>query len=67
MTVTLITRLQAVAFVGMRLPYGYHWYLVTGMEWYPQYGDWRHVWAGSDGLSAVIGNQKATKAKEQAA
>ncbi len=58
MTITLITRVQAGKLTGYRLPYGMHWYQVSGLEFYPNYGDWSHTWAGDDGLNAVIGKRK---------
>lgn len=62
-----ITRTQAVKLTGLRLPYHMNYYLLEGFQFYPNYGDFKMTWAGATGLSAVIGNQKATIAKGAAA
>lgn len=63
MTIEIITRARAVKLTGhRRLPCGLRWYLVTGIEFYPTYGDWSHMVAGSGGLAvAVIGKRSAGK------
>jgi hypothetical protein len=43
MTTTPITRTQAAALSGRRLPAGHNWYLVTGLQWYPQFGDYARL------------------------
>jgi hypothetical protein len=67
MTVESITRTRAAAITGMRLPYGMRWYVMRGVQFYPTYGHWSFVTAGDDGLSVVIGKQKAAIAKDKAA
>lgn len=63
MTIELITRVRAVKLTGIRVPYGMHWYLASGLQFYPSYGDFSHTWAGSDGLQAVIGKQVTAEEK----
>lgn len=58
MNIEQITRSEAIEKTGMRLPTGCRWYWVSGMQFYPNFGDWKHVWAGDDGLSAIIGKLK---------
>jgi hypothetical protein len=68
MTLEPITRKRAIHITGIKnLPYGYNWYLVTGIEFYPTYGDWSHLTAGSDGLLGIIGKQKQAAARKAAA
>lgn len=67
MTIELITRVQAVKLAGVRLPFGMHWYRVSGLQFYPSFGDWSYTWAGDTGLSAVIGKRKAVAIKAVAA
>lgn len=59
MKLTPITRKQAAALAGATLPYGLRWYQVDGLEWFPMYGAWRYVFAGDNGLIAIIGKRKA--------
>jgi len=54
-----ITRTEAVKIVGRKLPYFMNWYLLTGLQYYPTYGDYAMTWAGENGLTAIIGKQKA--------
>jgi len=58
MEIEVITHSKAARMTGVRLPTGLRWYWVSGMQFYPNYGDFKHVWAESDGLSAIIGKQK---------
>lgn len=67
MTIELITRVQAVKLTGIRLPYGMHWYLATGLQFYPTYGDWSHTWAGDNGLTALLASRKQAAAAGKAA
>lgn len=67
MTHTPLTRAQAVRLTGCRLPYGYRWALVTGLQWYPAFGDVAHVWAGSEGVLAVIGMRKQVASESEVA
>jgi len=62
MTTTPITRTQAVALTGLRLPYHHNWYLVTGLQWYPTYADYAHTSATANGLTAVIGKRAEARA-----
>lgn len=59
MKLTPITRKQAAALAGATLPYGLRWYQVDGLEWFPMYGAWCYVFAGDNGLQAIIGTRKA--------
>lgn len=68
MTIDLITRKRAIHITGIKnLPYGFNWYLVTGVENYPTYGDWSHLTAGADGMIGIIGKQKKAKAEGERA
>lgn len=68
MKLELITRKRAIHITGIKtLPYGYNWYLVTGIQFYPEYGDWSHLTAGADGMLGIIGKQKQAASKEKAA
>lgn len=67
MTIENITRVRATAITGIRnLPYGCRWYLATGIQYYPRFGDWKLVVAGDDGLQVIVGNPKAVRAAAEA-
>lgn len=67
MNVILITRVQAVRLTRLRLPYHMNWYLVTGLQWSPNFGDYVEAWAGDEGLVAVVGKKKQVAIKATAA
>lgn len=58
MNIEKITRSEAIAKTGMKLPSGCRWYWASGLQFYPNYGDWKHTWACEEGLSAIIGKRK---------
>lgn len=58
MNIEMITRTKAAEKTGMKLPTGCRWYWVSGLQFYPNFGDWSHTWAEEDGLSAIIGKRK---------
>jgi len=67
LTIENITRVRATALTGIRnLPYGCRWYLATGIQWYPKFGDFKVVIAGDTGLQVIVGKQKARSAAVRA-
>jgi len=60
MIIESITRTRATALTGIhRLPSGMRWYLATGVQFYPRFGNWKLCFAGDDGLTVIVGKQKA--------
>lgn len=56
MTIENITRTRATSLTGVRhLPSGMRWYLATGVQFFPRFGDWKLVFAGDDGLTVIVG------------
>jgi len=49
---------RASKLIGEELPGGFNWYEANGLQFYPEYGDFRFVWQGATGLSAIIGKRK---------
>jgi hypothetical protein len=58
-----ITHEQATELTGDELPDGYNWYQASGLQFYPEYGDFRFVWQAETGLSAIIGKRKQQQHK----
>jgi hypothetical protein len=67
MTISTITRKRAVEITKARLPYFHNWYLVSDLQWYPDFGDWKLCVAGDYGLNAIIGKRKQVAIKAVAA
>lgn len=53
-----ITLKEAEKLIGDKLPDGMNWYQLSGLQFYPRYGDWSQTWIEADGLSAIIGMAK---------
>lgn len=62
MQISIITRSHAVVLAGSHLPYGFTWYMVTGLEFYPMYADYAYTWTTEHGLAGVIGKRKEARA-----